>query len=71
MSAPDAEFIPSSFGGGWIVPKKEGCRRWLEQYFGEPIEVFALLGVEGFIVEPYMVEDMVTALRADDYEVSL
>lgn len=71
MSA-GAEFVPSSFGGGWIIPKGAGCRRWLEEYFGEPTESLAPLGGEkGHTVEPQDVADLVTALRADNYEVSL
>jgi hypothetical protein len=55
----DATFTPSSFGGGWIVPKNPQATRALVQYYGEePSELMPLGGASGFIVEPPDVADV-------------
>lgn len=68
----DVRFIPcTTFGGGWIEPLtdegREGCFDVMddEPAFQPPI------GVEGYVVEPYEVEDVVTALREHGLAVTL
>lgn len=61
MTAPciDATFTPSSFGGGWIVPKSRPALRALVEFYGdEPAELMPLGGASGFIVEPADVADV-------------
>lgn len=69
---PDVRFIPChAFGGGWLEPLtdegRDGCLDVLED---EPA-FFAPIATEGYIVEPYEVADVVTALRERDLEVTL
>lgn len=57
MSA--AEFIVSSFGGGWLIPKTEKAQEVFIPFFGEPpAELAPLNGVVGWIVEPWQIEPL-------------
>lgn len=55
----DATFTPSSFGGGWIVPKNQRALCALVEFYGEePSELMPLGGATGYIVEPADVADV-------------
>lgn len=54
----DATFTPSSFGGGWIVPKSGQALAALVDYYGEEPGPLAPIGQTGFIVEPPDVADV-------------
>lgn len=55
----DATFTPSSFGGGWIVPKSPKALRSLVEFYGdEPGKLWPIGGAVGFIVEPADVADV-------------
>ena len=49
------EVIPSSFGGGWVVPRNDPSREALEDsFFHEPPTPLAPIGGEsGYVVEPF------------------
>lgn len=68
----DVRFIPCcTFGGGWLEPLTDvghdGCLDIMEE---EPAFV-APIGADGYIVEPYEVADLVTALREHGLAVTL
>jgi hypothetical protein len=55
----DAQTIPSSFGGGWIIPLTPAGSMALADFFDEePAELAPLGGTVGYIVEPYQVGDL-------------
>jgi hypothetical protein len=61
---PDAEFTPSSFGGGWLKPFNEAgealCERVLAQWDSDdPVDWMAPPWPDGWVVEPYEVREMV------------
>lgn len=64
LSRPDVEAIPSSFGGGWIVPLTADGRRALEEYFSEAPTRLRMAGDrDAYIVEPYQSSDLAEFLR--------
>jgi hypothetical protein len=68
----DIEFIPSSFGGGWLVPLVEKGREATEAHFGEPPHnQTALGGQPGYILEPWEVRGTIRALREGGCTVGL
>jgi len=54
--SPDAEFTPSSFGGGWLKPFNEAGDDLVERLTGERGEA---PWPEGWIIEPFEVQGMV------------
>lgn len=75
MTAPAgavAEFIPSTFGGGWIIPLSDEAAEICQGIFGEEEAPLAPIGgTSGWIVEPQDLADTVEALRAANCEVTL
>lgn len=61
----DATFIPSSFGGGWIVPYSDQGRDWLEAYFNDAPAFLDPIQDSGWIVEP---QDMRALAESADAE---
>lgn len=65
LSKPGVRAIPSSFGGGWVVPLDAAGFQALHEFFGEYPEPLAPLGGEkGFIVEPFQTQDLAEHLRS-------
>jgi hypothetical protein len=54
----DALLTTSSFGGGWIIPKTEAAHGPLANFFGGPASFQMPMGEDGWLVEPYMIEDL-------------
>jgi hypothetical protein len=63
LSKPDAEAIPSSFGGGWIVPLTPAGTQALMEFFGEEPTDIAPIARRGYIVEPYQSGDLAEHLH--------
>ena len=69
---PDATFIASTFGGGWIVPNDDDTALELAYFTGEKERpLMPLGGQRGWIVEPYDVEPLVLHLREAGYSIEL
>lgn len=75
MSAAPAgviEFIPSGFGGGWMIPLSDEADDALADYFGERgAGLPPIGGTYGYIIEPQDLRDAVETLRAAGNEVAL
>lgn len=75
MTAPAggvAEFIPSTFGGGWIIPLSDEAAEICRHIFGEDEAPLPPIGgTSGWIVEPQDLADAVEALRDAGCEVTL
>lgn len=63
---PAARAIPSTFGGGWIIPLTPDGSRVLGEYFdAEPQPIAPLGGLLGYIIEPQDGADVAEYLRAE------
>ena len=67
----DALLITSSFGGGWIVPKTEAAVPVLESFFGGPASLQKPIDEDGWLVEPYMIEDLADHAKDADIIIRL
>lgn len=64
LSKPGARAIPSSFGGGWIVPLTPAGTQALMKFFDdEPAPLDPIGGDAGWIVEPQQTSDLAVHLR--------
>lgn len=67
----DVQFIKSSFGGGWLVPRTHFGTAACAGALDEEAAYLYPIGEHGYIVEPYDVEETVLALRDAGCEVTL
>lgn len=66
-SQPAVRAIPSSFGGGWMIPlTPEGSQVLAEYFDAEPAPIAPLGGLSGYIVEPQDAEDLAEYLKAEN-----
>lgn len=66
ISKPGARAVPSSFGGGWIIPlTPEGSRVLAEYFDAEPQPFLPLGGRQGYIIEPQDAADVAEYLRSE------
>lgn len=64
----DFKLITSSFGGGWLVPLTDDARQaYTEAFDAQPEPLVAIGGQEGWIIEPYELDDVLSDLRADSF----
>ncbi|QTH19684.1 hypothetical protein HRJ34_15025 [Rhizorhabdus wittichii] len=68
----DLKFIPSTFGGGWLIPVSSEAREAFTNQFGEEAAPLAPLGdEEGWIIEPRDMRDLMNDIRADGWDLLL
>jgi hypothetical protein len=65
----DAQTIPSSFGGGWIIPLTPAGSMTLADFFDEePAPIPVPIGEGGFpfgyIIEPYQMGDLAEHMKS-------
>lgn len=66
-SQPAVRAIPSTFGGGWIIPLTPDGSRVLGEYFdAEPQAIGPLGDALGYIVEPQDAADLAEYLKAEN-----
>lgn len=65
----DLKFIPSSFGGGWLIPLSDEARETYSNAFDDdPAPLAPLDGQDGWIIEPQDLADVLADIRADGFD---
>jgi len=68
----DVRFIPcSTFGGGWLEPLTDAGLGGCLDLMGDEPAFVAPIAIDGYVIEPYEVEDLVVALRERGLAVTL
>lgn len=58
--------IPSSMGGGWIVPITLEGEQAMESFFNEEATYLCPIGKTGWIVEPWQIADLADFVKEQE-----